>query len=192
MDLGTYVFGAVHDLAAVDWNMFRKHGIPEKYLYFNSGVLLVDRRKWCACGATERVFGYIREHIDLCRYHDQDGLNAVLYKERYPLPPVWNQQIGLYFIKQDVVLKTYGKEAETALRDPVIVHFNGIEKPWHYVCGHPWTASFRRASRQAALIGRIERPTFRKMVKQHVVYPVLGWKRLSGHYYYLSNADRIV
>ena len=102
MDLQGKIFGAVNDIAAIDWDMHRKHSIPDEFLYFNSGVLLIDKKQWLAGNATAQVFDYLKKNHSLCDYHDQDGLNGALFSKRYNLSPVWNQQIGIYFIDKDV------------------------------------------------------------------------------------------
>ncbi|MBK8805453.1 MAG: glycosyltransferase family 8 protein [Bacteroidales bacterium] len=55
LNMGETIFGAIHDVVAIDWKLHKKHNIPEQYLYFNSGVLLINREKWENINATQKL-----------------------------------------------------------------------------------------------------------------------------------------
>ena len=184
IDLKDKVFGAVNDITAIDGNMHIKHSIPDNYLYFNAGVLLIDRVKWIECLATEKVLKYLKDFRSLCDFHDQDALNATLYKERYPLLPEWNQQIGLFFIEHSLLDKVYSLNYIKAIKNPIVIHYNGSEKPWHYVSEHPFRKQFIRYAKLVEDLSFKNTLSFKKFVKRFIVYKFIGWGRVNKYYYY--------
>jgi len=182
LDTGNKILAAVNDVAAIEAGMHHKHNVPDEFLYFNAGVLWINKRLWKESKATERVFEYLRDHSELCAFHDQDALNAVLYKERFPLSPLWNQQIGTYYMNRDVMVKAYGKDWEKEVRKPVVIHFNGQEKPWNKVSGHPETGRFRKYAREVEYFRYYEQFTLKKFVKKYLVYTLFGFSRVNRYY----------
>ena len=184
IDLKEKIYAAVNDIVAIDWNMHKKHNIPENYLYFNSGVLLIDRAKWIEKLATEKVFKYLNDFKSICDYHDQDGLNGALYNERYPLSPIWNQQIGLFFIKHSLLEQVYSLDFWNAIKKPIIIHFNGIEKPWHFVSAHPFRKLFDKYADLVKDFSFKNTFSMKKAIKRFVVYRFLGWGKVNKYFYY--------
>ena len=183
-NLQNKILGAINDIAAIDWNMHQKHHIPDQYLYFNAGVLLIDKNLWIECNATEKVLAYLDKNKDLCDYHDQDGLNGSLYDQRLELPPIWNSQIGLHFIESSLLNKVYNGQQTAAIKAPVVVHFNGIEKPWHYVSEHPSKKDFIKYANMVSGFIYNDKPTLKKALKRVLLYKLIGWGRVNKHYYY--------
>lgn len=102
-------------------------GLAAAAPYFNSGVMVVDRRKWAAANVSERVLECTRAnepHLyaqDRFFQYEQYALNVVLHGTVTYLDRSWN----------------YG--SEYPFRQANIVHFNGHGKPWSPTC----TAQFR-------------------------------------------------
>jgi lipopolysaccharide biosynthesis glycosyltransferase len=190
IDLKDKMFGAVHDICAIDCNMHIKHHIPRQYRYFNSGVLLINRNRWINLDATRKVLDYLNKHHQICDYLDQDGLNGSLYNERYPLPPMWNSQIGLHFIAPALLKSVYNNDYLLAIERPVIVHFNGREKPWHYVSAHPFKKQFNQYASKVKDFEYYSKPSINKIIKR-ILYSILGWKRLRRYYYYKTKTGVI-
>ena len=188
LDLNNKIIAAVNDVAAIDMKKHLKHSIPEKNLYFNSGVLLVDKKRWLETNAGERVLQYRIEKHDICDFLDQDGFNGALFAERLELPPLWNQQVGLFYVDREIALKSY--KEETAIKEaktrPAIVHFNGREKPWNQVSAHPFQKSFNKYSRKSIGFKYSEKPEVKKIIKRYLVYGIFGWTRVNRYYYLKS------
>jgi lipopolysaccharide biosynthesis glycosyltransferase len=184
LDIQDKIFAAVHDIAAVDWKMYVKHHIPENYLYFNSGVLLIDRKKWIDLKFTQKVIQYLSENMNICDYHDQDGLNGALYEYRYPLSPIWNQQIGIFFIHPALIKQVYGDEYIKAKKCPAIIHFNGLEKPWYNVSKHPWSKKFKLYADKVTDFSYTDHHSLKKWIKKNLVYNIFGWKNVNKYFYY--------
>lgn len=183
IDMQDKIIAAINDVSAIEMNMHLKHSIPPPFLYFNAGILMVDKLNWLKYEASQKVIRYIAENKDLCQFHDQDGLNATLYNKRLELPPVWNQQIGLYYTDTDVLNRVYNGQHMEALKHPAIVHFNGSEKPWHQVSAHPWKKEFRKYASQALEFSWREPWNWRKQAKRTLIYGLVGWIRVNRYYY---------
>ena len=177
IDMKNYIIGAVHDPVSVRDKYYVNHSISDDYLYFNSGVLLVDKKNWINNDTTKKVQDYITTNKKLCLFHDQDGLNGVLHSKRLNLSPEWNQQIGIFFLYSDFHESIYGKENYlNAVSNPAIVHFNGMEKPWHYLCGHPDTKEFRKCVRKAGFNIKYKDKNPKNILKM-LRYNVVGWQK---------------
>ena len=125
-------------------------GLPEGTPYFNSGVLLIDRRRWEAEHISERVLKVVEEKRGCLRYWDQDAINMVLAGRWTRLGPGWNHQH--YFPLADPVEMGFEPAAlKRALERPDIVHFTGSQKPWHAKDRHPFRARYRHYRRRAGL-----------------------------------------
>ena len=98
---------------------FSALGMTKPYRYFNSGVLLIDLALWNAETLTDRLLDFVRRNPHLCRLPDEDALNAVLDGRIAELSPIWN------FRSWERTLPRIGRRVA-----PVIVHYDGPEKPW--------------------------------------------------------------
>jgi len=97
------------------------HLDPEEH-YFNSGVLLINTRRFLEKSIKEKVFLVMKNNRNQTKaqnkweQHDQYGLNVALYKDWGILPQEFN----------------YRSELEFA--DCKVVHFLGNGKPWLPKC----------------------------------------------------------
>lgn len=120
-------------------NSWIRLGIDRKYGYFNAGVLLINLVYWRNNNVKERLFDFINNNYDNIHSHDQDTLNAVLYKETFPLSITWN---FLSFFYDDYRRWTFpgnlnADVIEMVKSDPAIVHYVYKPKPWEFACKHP-------------------------------------------------------
>ncbi len=146
VDLGDNVLAAV----ANPCSRHAQLGLRADAPYFNSGVLVIDRRRWLAGNVSERALAVIAEKPDVLRYWDQDALNCVIAGCWTPLEPAWNQQH--YFIRIEPGVLDYEPEAwRRALEHPRIIHFSGVKKPWHAKTRHPFRARYHHYRRRAGL-----------------------------------------
>ncbi len=117
-DLGGQWLAAVGDPPNPP-NLWRKDlGIDEPGRYFNSGVLLIDLNLWRDHHICQQAKNFITSHWDTIRFPDQDGLNAILYKNWHRLDNRWNTLTFLVDKKK--------------MPDPAIVHYATEFKPWLY------------------------------------------------------------
>ncbi len=117
-------------------------GIAPSNPYFNAGVMVINLNLWRAENIFARIMGYLDRHIEEVHYHDQGGLNAILYDRWLPLDQRWN------WILYDVDAwrpPAFSKDDwRRVRRDPWIVHFAGSEKPWKEGSKRPASSFFLR------------------------------------------------
>ncbi|XEO94099.1 glycosyltransferase [Latilactobacillus sakei] len=157
IDLGEFPLAAVED--AGFHQRLEKMAIKcHSTRYFNSGMMLMDLKKWRQQAITEKTLDFINHHPEKLRFHDQDALNAVLHDQWLHLHPKWNAQTNIIMDKITPPQRLQQQFIE-AKKAPAIVHFCGHEKPWHAVSTHPFTPQYRyyrhrflKPKRQASII----------------------------------------
>ena len=115
------------------------YGIPERFGYFQSGVLIINLAKWRSEHVLDRMIDWIAENGSKIADADQDVLNGCLYDRRLPLAFKWNVIAPFYFDQHP--LRISEQEREEVRRDARIIHYNGPSKPWHYR-RHPRRADY--------------------------------------------------
>jgi len=138
MEVGGHCLLAVQDPAVPfvssrdGLRSYRALGIPRDHPYFNAGVMVVNVERWRQSNTSERVMAFIRRNADELNYCDQDGLNAILWRDWEALDPRWQVQPRL--IARHGVPLPHLAEAKRAqlTADPWIFHFSGRLKPWIY------------------------------------------------------------
>ena len=98
---------------------FEALGMSTPYRFFNSGVMLIDVKKWNDEKIGERAIEFVGRNPQLCYLPDEHGLNAVLDGRFAQLSPIWNTRIFEW--RSPLVRK---------LLEPVLVHYDGPNKPW--------------------------------------------------------------
>lgn len=151
IDITDYQLGMVND--AQSGGHRKILGIPAEGIYYNSGIMLVNLKRWRKEGLEKRFVDYIRSRGGYVPIPDQGVLNAVCDGSILCLPLRYNAFSILYAMDYETVMKVrrpqtfYSKEeTEAALRDPAIVHFvtNVFMpiRPWIKGCPHPYAAKY--------------------------------------------------
>jgi lipopolysaccharide biosynthesis glycosyltransferase len=176
-DLNGHLIAAVDDIAAIKYKEFDRLNIPEKFGYFNTGTLLINKTEWVKNGYTKKVLAYARDNAEMLKFLDQDAGNCVLYDKWKNLHPRWNQQVGMFFLKKGFVASKYSNEVlDEIINKPAIIHFNGMEKPWDYSNLHPFKDKFNYYWKISGIEKPKEKKPVRKIVKK-LVYRLFGWGR---------------
>jgi lipopolysaccharide biosynthesis glycosyltransferase len=103
--------------------------------YFNAGVVLMDLERMRQDGSTEAMRSYGISHSDRLVMREQDALNAVLAKRRLALHPRWNCMNSFFSFPWSHL--SFAPDAiEEARANPAVRHFEGPNKPWHYLGDH--------------------------------------------------------
>ena len=169
-DLDGFCAGAVRE----PW--FNRHdelGLAPGHRYFNSGVLLINVRKWREEGLHRKVVEYIAENHRVIVFPDQDGLNAIIGDRYIPLPLKYN----LTFMPHDadtIDCGLYGDdELEEARKSPVIIHFSGGSKPWNIDNRHDYKELYWKYLRMTPYRFSlpdelVPRNLFRRMIPQQL------------------------
>ena len=126
IDLKDYLIGASQDFLENCGSAISnciELGISPNAKYFNSGVLLINLKKWRDQDISKKVIicRLSNEEAVLASEHyiyDQFGLNVILVEQWQELDPRWNYSPG---------------PGKTTL-NPFIVHYYGNVKPWNQKC----------------------------------------------------------
>lgn len=121
-------------------------GFDSTDLYFNSGVLLIDRRKWIKLNVSELTLKFLVENTDSLVMPDQDALNGVLRGNWQELHPTFNCQTSMFIRHEDLAAELAGRWDTNFLDDPVIVHFSSSHKQWHPTCRLKYARDYRKLS----------------------------------------------
>ncbi len=114
-DLTNYYFAAVEDHCSE--SILKKHKLSHKKHYFNSGVLLMNLKKWREGNAINKIISFVKKPYVTLKFHDQDILNFSFDDEDILfIDKKWNFQ--QYFYKKD-----FPKCA--------IIHYISAHKPWN-------------------------------------------------------------
>ena len=69
---------------------YKELGFPADTHYFNSGLLLMDTKKWRDADITKKTIDCIEKNKEFANYPDQYGLNIVLANQWFELDSRWN------------------------------------------------------------------------------------------------------
>lgn len=121
-------------------------GLKERDIMFNSGVMLIDLKKWKSQKVEKKLLRFIASRKGVIQQGDQGALNAVLSHDTYCFSPRYNSETVFYdFSYRELMIyrkpPEFYSEAEIkdAVRNPVIIHFTTSflsERPWVKGCRH--------------------------------------------------------
>lgn len=135
-DIKKYALAAVPDFGIMASNRLCRQkkeviGLPKGKEYFNSGVLLINLKKWRQENYTKQILEIINENQ--FPHHDQDALNKLFMNNWLTLDLRWNIIPPVYNLFPKVLFnKFFRKQALEAKRNPAIVHYAGRYKPWEF------------------------------------------------------------
>lgn len=122
IDLGDNIVAAVQDPRILtfdnSWGGVKNHdelGIAGDTHYFNSGLLLMDAKKWRDEQIAEKTVECINNNQKYVNYPDQYGLNVVLAHKWYELDARWNyfacfdqqEPFLIHYIGRKPIYQTY-------------------------------------------------------------------------------------
>lgn len=123
----------------------KKIGLSNEDIYINSGVLVINLKKWRALHIEEKSIEYLTENKTL-KNNDQDVINALCKNQIGIIEPKYNVMTTFFEYSRIQLmkignLKTFYSEEEmqSARENPVIIHYAGYiyERPWNDICDHP-------------------------------------------------------
>lgn len=155
-DISEYACAAVEDQRGDDVSVHNHIFMYSKY--FNSGVLLMNLEYWRKNNISENLKNYIKAYPERCWFPDQDALNVVLENKVLFLDYKYNVQgemLGNRFYFKLSALKW--AEVDRATKNPYIVHFTDIDKPWYKECKHPFKEEYIKYARLCPISFRLVR-----------------------------------
>lgn len=134
---------------------YRKNiDLKENDIMFNSGVMLIDLKRWKKEQVEKKLMDFIRKKNGHIQQGDQGALNAVLSHDVYCFEPRFNAvTIFFDFTYQEMLIyrkppKFYGEEeVKKAVDDPNIVHFTTSflsKRPWMVGCKHRYAVEWNK------------------------------------------------
>ena len=126
LDISRFAFAGVVDCSAEEQKKF--FGISQ---YCNSGVMLINLKKWRTDHITERLFDFTDQNREKFRFVDQDALNVLLQGEILYADKKWNVQSSPPNICPLPEYVTLAQEFDALVPTAAVVHFITGEKPWN-------------------------------------------------------------
>jgi len=96
-------------------------GLPGTTRYFNTGLLLMNLKKWREQNVTEKIIQCIDNNKKFANYPDQYGLNVVLANKWLELNPLWNhfstidtteKPLLIHFVERKPIYQSYNYSEE--------------------------------------------------------------------------------
>ena len=134
---------------------YRERGIPADTVYFNAGVMVLNFKKWRELNVTQATLDYLAKDGSRIHAQDQGALNALYYNDRVLMDLRWNQGFDIVFFD---LWKKAGHSREEWLRlkkDPYIIHYSGVKKPWQKGRRGPRYSYFYRYLEKTVFAGSI-------------------------------------
>lgn len=125
--------------------------VSEEHFYYNSGVLLIDLKKWRDRKISKKLLDYYKDHDGKLFAPDQDAINGALDGEIYTLAPKYNffniyNQYPYKFLKKLAAPVKYFTEQEynESTNNPIIIHYLGEERPWRAGNTHKYRDDYKK------------------------------------------------
>lgn len=128
--------------------------LQPKDIMFNSGVMLIDLKKWKEQKVEDRLMEFIGRKKGKIQQGDQGALNAVLSYDTYCFEPRFNS-VTIYYDFSYEELLVYRKppefytekEIRRAVTEPVLIHFTTSflsRRPWIEGCQHRYVSEWMK------------------------------------------------
>lgn len=150
LDMSAYDLGMVAE-PTVNKGRRRQLGMRDDQPYYNSGVLLVNLRKWRMDKTEAAILDYYRAMGGNLVAPDQDAINGAVPDRILQLQPRYNYgSVQIYYpwkTQRNMSAPTpfmSEKEYRQGTEKPAIVHFLGEERPWRAGNQHPYTPVYDR------------------------------------------------
>jgi lipopolysaccharide biosynthesis glycosyltransferase len=121
---------------------YRELGLSSAAAYFNAGIMLVNVARWREEQVARRAFECLRVNAAHVRFWDQYALNILFSGQWRIADPRWNQNSHVFQLPSWELSHYTKDELDQLKRDPWIVHFNYLPKPWDLECDHPFRKLF--------------------------------------------------
>jgi len=131
-NINNYFFAAVEDYGSGNIRL-DELDMPPHAKYFNSGVMLINLKKWRENNICEKLINYIKKHPERLKLYDQDALNALMWNNYLTIPLKYNYTTSLLY--------KYNSNYNNVLKDNLVIHYAG-DKPWNYFSKNPLNEAY--------------------------------------------------
>ena len=136
IDISNFYLGAVEH---VEFDRFESLNLNQSKGYFVSGTILFNIKRWNDNDINLKLINFLKEN-DSVSMPDQDALNVVINGE-------WKHLDLRYAILTsllDAIDNNFLLEYKKSVESPIIVHFSGSSKPWHFINRHKYKKEFNK------------------------------------------------
>lgn len=149
-------FAAISPIA--NW---RELGLDGTANYFNSGVMVLNLRRWREESIDRKLLACLRQNAAFVWCWDQYALNVVFAGQWGQLPMWWNQGAHVFEYPDEGYSPIEQNEFLQVRDDPAVIHYTTEFKPWKFEPFHPLRDRFFNALDETAWAGwRPEKPPF--------------------------------
>ncbi|WP_426370149.1 glycosyltransferase family 8 protein [Pseudocolwellia sp. HL-MZ7] len=138
LDLDDNYIGAVTNPF---FNRYESLNLSSDVGYFNSGVMLINTQQWLDNDIKNKLIHIIKNEAHVLEMPDQDALNKVFNGKWHKLSSQFNAQFSMFFNAKKLETDGYYK---VGINEPIIVHFSGTNKQWHYSCSLSYARDYRK------------------------------------------------
>lgn len=103
----------------------QKIDIPDEYYYCNTGVMLVNLKKWRDNDIEQKLFEKEKEYRGIYKFYDQCIFNIALYDKILYIDQKFNFRPGIWNSKEDL------EKFENKNVPPLVIHWASPHKPWN-------------------------------------------------------------
>lgn len=187
-DISGYALAGVRDRINDYVRVYNRLDYPMQEGYVNSGVLLINLRRWREDNAFNKSVTIARSKSKQLLNHDQDVINALYHGEILFLDFRWNLlEWFLYEERLIFMSKHFYPEIERAIANPGVIHYCVPGKPWNKECINPFAPLYAEARALTPwpkyTITRRSRPT----AKQKIIKVLRRVCALAGLCHYEAN-----
>ncbi len=157
---------------------WRELGLDGSAPYFNSGVMVINLKRWREERIENRLLDCLRKNSKYVWCWDQYALNVVFAGQWKLLPAKWNQGVHVFEYPDESHSPIEKSEFLGMRDDPALVHFTTEFKPWEYRPYHPLREQFFKRLDQTAWNGwRPQKPGFslRQWWDLQAICLIRGW-----------------
>ncbi|MBQ9813169.1 MAG: glycosyltransferase family 8 protein [Thermoguttaceae bacterium] len=169
-DLGDNFVAAVPDLN-IRFSHQQELGLSDEFRYFNSGMLLVNLKKWREDSVLKKLLDICIEIKDVVEFPDQDPLNVYAYRTCYQeLLRRWNCHPQDY-VQGDTIVLHYMGNRHRCPNLPILYHYASIT-PYKRLPIQRFGYSIRRVAKRACfefLCLFLRKKQWRKNLRKHFV-----------------------
>ena len=179
IDLGESVLGAVRDQGDKQYIAKLKKNIEmdDSSNYFNSGVLLINLKKWREQNITQKLFSIEKKYRGKLLCNDQDVLNKA-FENNYKMLP---QKFNALTVQDDTVIRHYYSkpkpwEIKQGIKNSSQL-LSDMEIFWYYAKKTPYyeqlyTNCIYKSAAQIQLLMLYKRKKLQEGIKVSVIIPV--------------------
>ncbi|MBP3951516.1 glycosyltransferase family 8 protein [Bacillus suaedae] len=151
LNIKDYYVAGVEDTVSPETK--KKVGLDSQKRYINSGVMLINLKKWREEGIEGKFINFINYYKGTVFHHDQGVINGVLSDQLLILPPKYNAMTPIFTMTRNEMIDYYNlkdiyneEDLERAKTKPAIIHYTPafVNRPWIKGCNHPLTYKYQQ------------------------------------------------